>query len=67
MIMLISMVLVERFVIDEDVDTNDDNCKVNGHKSTTGQRDRDVRYTTMSANVIFYNYLGNGGKLSTMN
>ena len=63
----INSVSRERFVVDEDVDTNDGDVQVNGHKSSSSQKERDVRYTAMSANAIYYNYLGNGGKLSTMN
>lgn len=56
----------ERFMIDEDVDTNDDGYVINGHKSEIGVRERDVRYDSKTASAIYSCYTSNGGKLKAM-
>ena len=43
-----------RFVVDENVDTNDDGCVINGHRVSSGAKERDVSYLTLSVSRIVY-------------
>lgn len=52
-----------RFVVDENIDTNDDDCIINGHRSQKGVKERDVSYLTKRACEICSCYANNGGNL----
>lgn len=56
-----------RFVVDEDIDTNDDTRSVNGHRTESSVKERDVSYLTKNASYIYSCYINNGGKLTEMN
>lgn len=55
-----------RFVVDENIDTNDDNHIINGHRSQKGVKEHDVSYLTMTASSICSYYASSGGNLKAM-
>ena len=57
---------IYKFVVDENVDTNDDNCIINGHRSQKGVKERDVSYLTKSAREVYSYYANYGDNLKAI-